>query len=100
MNLEVLPNWMEPEDEAAYTAYCIEQFERQQNECGATLITGPAHDQYHTSCDQPNGHYPKTQHQGPDPYGETGVVTWGGGGMCAGDPLPYRDVVWHLQEKK
>lgn len=62
--------------------------------CGATYTTGGS-DPYGTDCDQPAGHYKYgtgTKHAGPDPMGGAGRILWNGGGSCAGDLLPYRDV--------
>jgi hypothetical protein len=65
------------------------------DECGAQLVT-PGPDPYATSCDQPPGHYPASKHEGDDPIfpGPGMRVRWHGGGSCAGDPLPFRDVEW------
>lgn len=64
----------------------------EQECCGASLTLGPTHDPYGSECELAPGHYPETDHEGLDPFGGDGKVTWRGGGMCAGDPLPY----WHL----
>ena len=64
-------------------------------DCRAEYVTGSAHDPYGTFCDQPAGHYPASAHEGSDPLSEPGDgrrVAWRGGGSCAGDSLPYRDV--------
>jgi hypothetical protein len=63
--------------------------------CGAQFVTGGP-DPYGTSCDQPPGHYPASKHEGDDPiFSEDGNrVRWTGGGSCAGDPLPVRDIEW------
>lgn len=63
----------------------------EDDECGAHFTTGGV-DPYGTECDLPTGHYPMTKHEGPDPFGNDTRVKWNGGGSCAGDPLPYRDV--------
>ena len=69
--------------------------DEQPDECGAQLVT-PGPDPYATSCDQPPGHYPASKHDGDDPIfpGPGMRVRWQGGGSCAGDPLPFRDVEW------
>jgi hypothetical protein len=70
----------------------LEMFDRQ---CGASYTTG-GHDPYGTDCDQPIGHYPATDHEGDDPFGGSGRVSWRGGGSCAGDALPFTDVHWFV----
>jgi hypothetical protein len=69
----------------------LEPEEHAPDECGADLTVGPAHDPYGTSCDQPPGHYPATDHAGPHPMGTQAGdrVTWRGGGTCAGDRLAH-----------
>lgn len=74
----------EPED-AAYEAWCAEQ----DAMCNTMLVIGPEHDPSGTSCELENGHDGK--HEGPHPIGD-GRIKWTGGGMCAGDPLPVRNV--------
>ena len=68
-----------------------QQYGDDSDECGAELTIGPAHDPYGTSCDQPIGHYPATDHAGPHPMGmqRGDRITWTGGGTCAGDALPF-----------
>lgn len=63
----------------------------QEEICGHNFTTG-GHDPYGTSCDLPPRHEGK--HRGHDPFGGDGHVEWLGGGSCAGDPLPYREVEW------
>lgn len=59
-------------------------------ECGRELVLGRV-DPYATSCDLEPGHDGK--HEGPCPFGEPGHrIRWVGGGTCAGDPLPHRDI--------
>lgn len=62
-----------------------------RDECGASFVTGGT-DPSGTECDQEQGHYPNTKHEGPGPFGPDGRVKWNGGGYCVGDPLPFRDV--------
>lgn len=64
------------------------------DECFASLTAGPAHDPYSTHCDLKPGHYPATPHEADCPFGTDRRVEWRGGGSCAGDPLPERDVRW------
>lgn len=59
--------------------------------CRATYTTG-GHDSYGTGCGLAAGHAGK--HSGANPFGGNGRVLWNGGGYCAGDPLPYRNVEW------
>lgn len=68
----------------AYERYCTER----ENECGNSISTG-GFDPYGTSCDLMHGH--AGPHEGPDYFGE-GRMSWEGGGSCAGDPLPVRNV--------
>jgi hypothetical protein len=63
-------------------------------QCNAEYVTGPVHDPYATSCDLPNGHYPKTPHEAPDPFGGNQRVSWTGGGSIQGDRVPQRNVKW------
>lgn len=61
------------------------------DECGVTYVTGPDHDPYASTCDLQPIHAGK--HEGDDPLGSVGDrVRWNGGGSCAGDPVPCRDV--------
>lgn len=70
------------EDDPEYRAYC-EALDRQ---CGSSLVMGPHHDPYSTTCDLDMGH--TGAHEGWEPIcGET-RIKWTGGGSCAGDPLP------------
>lgn len=57
--------------------------------CFASFQTGD----YSTDCDNPNPNH-SDPHEGPDPFGNDTRVRWEGGGSCAGDPLPYHNVVW------
>ncbi len=54
--------------------------------CGRSVAFG----EDGASCDKDSGHPEKT-HRGPSPFGE-GFVEWEGGGYCAGDPLPVRNL--------
>lgn len=57
--------------------------------CGASFVTGD----YGTECDKDEGH--PMPHEADDPMEMPGVrVSWEGGGSCAGDRLPYRNVAW------
>ena len=61
----------------------------QNARCEAEFVTkGP--DPYATDCKLKDGH--DGPHRGPDPFGAYIDVEWEGGGTCAGDPLPYRNV--------
>jgi hypothetical protein len=65
-----------------------EEFEAEMDKmCGRSVTLGPAHDPSGASCELDAGH--SGPHRSPSPFGE-GVYEWTGGGMCAGDPLPYR----------
>jgi len=65
-------------------------------QCGADFSTrGP--DPSGTYCDKLRGHYPATEHEGPDPFGGDGTVCWRGGGSCAGDPLPITDIHYRMK---
>lgn len=73
----------------------LEEYEEQlENTCHAGYVPGLNGDaeSFGTDCDQPAGHYPATKHEGPCPFGTDQRVSWEGGGFCAGDPLPYRNV--------
>jgi hypothetical protein len=61
--------------------------------CSARWVSGGS-DPYATECEDTQGHYPETDHIGPNPYG-VGKVSWRGGGSCAGDALPYQKVQFH-----
>jgi hypothetical protein len=69
--------------------------DERNSECGATLVLGSRDEPYGTECDLKKGHYPDSDHKGLDPYGNSGFVTWRGGGTCAGDPLPFYNTRWH-----
>ena len=72
------------------------QFAEDDHYCGAGYTTG-GHDPYGTSCELPRRH--KGSHRGADPYGNGGQIEWEGGGMCAGDTIPYRNVVrWTAEQ--
>lgn len=58
--------------------------------CGATLVLDGS-DPVSSGCDLEPKHE-GVKHEGPCPYGTDGRVRWEGGGMCAGDPLPVRNV--------
>lgn len=72
------------DEDPAYLAY-LEEMERM---CGRSVTFG----EDGSSCEKDSGH-PEKKHRGPSPYGE-GYVEWEGGGWCAGDPLPVRNVVF------
>lgn len=72
----------DPFEDPAYLAY-LEEMERQ---CGRDVVFG----EDGASCSRDADHPEKT-HRGPSPFGE-GFVEWEGGGSCAGDPLPVRNV--------
>ena len=78
----------EDHEDPAYEAYLREQ----EKLCYAQFTCGPSHDPYGTSCKLEKGH--KGPHRGSDPFGNGGDVEWEGGGSCAGDPLPQRNVRW------
>lgn len=88
LNLNVCPygplTLAEHESVEAYERY----YEERDNECGNSISTG-GFDPYGTSCDLPQGH--AGPHEGPDYFG-CGRLRWEGGGSCAGDPLPVRNV--------
>jgi hypothetical protein len=65
-----------------------EYFEYLDSRCGVSITTG-GFDPCGTSCDLDQGH--EGPHEGPDFFGE-GRLRWGGGGSCAGDPLPVRNL--------
>lgn len=44
-----------------------------------------------TDCDNPDPNH-SGPHEGPDPLDDSKRIRWDGGGFCAGDPLPYRNV--------
>lgn len=57
--------------------------------CDAQYVTR-GNDPYGTDCALSSGH--AGPHRGADPFGSSGLIEWSGGGSCAGDPLPYRNV--------
>lgn len=60
--------------------------------CGAPYKVGGS-ESFGSDCDnQDRNHYPATKHEGPCPFGTDQRVRWEGGGSCAGDPLPFRNV--------
>jgi len=71
--------------------------------CESGFSIGPARDPYGVSCEYILRDHParggRRIHRGvsplPGPGPEPQYVEWAGGGYCAGDPLPVRDVV-HL----
>jgi hypothetical protein len=71
--------------------------------CESGFSIGPARDPYGISCEHIQRDHParggRRIHRGvnplPGPGPEPQYVEWAGGGYCAGDPLPVRDVV-HL----
>jgi hypothetical protein len=78
--------------DAAHEAWCEEQMRL----CSAEFTSGPREDPCGSMCDRGLGHAPHTPHEAADPFAGPGDrmlrVSWSGGGMCAGDPLPPRDV--------
>lgn len=90
MGFPVIGPLREAQD-AAYEAYLAWQ-DDQPEECGASYTTGPSWDPYGTSCDLEPGHDGPHEGLDPLPVVDGDRVQWQGGGMCAGDPLPYRDV--------
>lgn len=73
-----------------FASWQYRRFERELHlECTATYTTGGS-DPYGTKCEEPGGH--DGPHEGPHPLDELSRLQWDGGGMCAGDPLPYRNV--------
>jgi hypothetical protein len=79
----------EPKEQPGWDRF-MEIFDR---ECGADYTTG-GNDPSGTYCDRNRGHYPGSDHEGPDPFGGDGRVSWRGGGSCAGDALPFSEVAW------
>lgn len=71
-------------DEIQDESYAAWQ-EAMERECGVGISTG-GFDPYGTSCDLDRGH--EGPHEGTDWFG-VGRLRWTGGGMCAGDPLPF-----------
>lgn len=66
--------------------------QRDADRCGATALFGPRHDRTEVSCEL-DAHGPEVRHRSSDPFGPgSGAVLWRGGGSCAGDPLPVRDL--------
>jgi len=70
-----------------YDRWCEEQAKL----CPSEFVTGGS-DPYSSSCRLERNH--DGPHVGSDPLGGPGVVRWEGGGSCAGDSLPYRNVQW------
>lgn len=66
--------------------------------CGASITFGGA-DPSGSECDLDPNHE-AAYHEGPDPFGgsEYARVRWTGGGSCAGDSLPVRDVEFFVKE--
>ena len=58
--------------------------------CHQSFTRGPSWDPYGTNCELEAGH--KGPHRGHDPFGVDAMIEWEGGGYCAGDPLPVRNV--------
>lgn len=77
----------------AYDRWCADQEAEYERACGVGISTG-GFDPYGTRCDLDRGHEPP--HEGPDWFG-CGRLRWTGGGMCAGDELPY-SIVEHLRD--
>jgi len=71
--------------------------------CESGFSIGPAHDPYGVSCEYIQREHPERGgrriHRGvsplPGPGPEPQYLEWSGGGYCARDPLPVRDIV-HL----
>lgn len=67
----------------------------QMETCTAAYVAGTANpdaEQFASDCDRDPGH--SGPHEGPCPFGTEQRVSWEGGGFCAGDPLPYRNVTY------
>jgi hypothetical protein len=79
------------DDNEAYELHLAEEAKRLESQCGVELVLGKV-DPYATACELPKNHFVK-RHCGPSPFGE-GFVLWDGGGSCAGDPLPVRDITF------
>jgi hypothetical protein len=74
---------MDEYDDPAYLAWC-EEMERM---CGRSVTLGGA-DPYGATCEKDAGH--DGPHRSPNPFGGDDYYEWTGGGMCAGDPLPFQ----------
>lgn len=70
------------DDDPAYAAFMAEM----ERMCGRSITLGIEDG---ASCELDSGH--KGPHRGRSPFGDD-FVEWTGGGMCAGDPLPVRDL--------
>lgn len=70
------------DEDPAYLAY-LKEMERM---CGRSITLGFEDG---TSCEKDAGH--DGPHRGRSPFADD-FVEWTGGGMCAGDPLPVRDM--------
>jgi hypothetical protein len=57
--------------------------------CGVTWVSKNKVDPSSSECEEDPGH--EGRHRGLSPFGK-GYVTWEGGGMCAGDRVPARNV--------
>jgi hypothetical protein len=58
--------------------------------CGNQIVMGPRHDETVVECDK-LPHRGITTHEGDGPF--PGLrVSWEGGGWCAGDSLPHRNL--------
>lgn len=68
-----------------------EYYDWLNSRCFAQYVSG-GFDPYATDCELEAGH--SGPHVGADPFGNDGKVKWEGGGSCAGDPLPVRNVEW------
>lgn len=73
------------------------EYDDHMSMCGQPFTTG-GFDPYGTSCDLKHGH--EGPHEGDDPFGTGGRVQWEGGGSCAGDPLPQRNVKFIPKEEE
>ncbi len=84
-----------PDYDDSYAAWCAEQ----ERLCGRSLTLGASADPYGVTCDKDRGH--AGLHAGPDPISEDPDqrVCWSGGGTCAGDPLPVRNVRFGTAEE-
>lgn len=80
------------EQELEFVDELLQHPDLQLERCLAGYVTG-GQDPFGTDCDNENPSH-EGPHEGPDPIDpESGRrVRWEGGGFCAGDPLPYRNV--------
>lgn len=93
-----LPTDDEEEDQTAegfaIVDYDGSTFYPNRRTCDVSITTGPTHDPYSTACELKPSH--DGPHRGAHPLGvEDEMVEWIGGGICAGDPLPFTIVGHH-----